>query len=276
MAINELSDSEFQLISAYVYKHYGIVLKQDKKELVKSRLNRRLQILGYSSYRKYFDFVSSKEGKDERVEMINALSTNLTFFYREEKHFRFLREKLLPELHLMNRGESFSLRGWCTAASTGEEPYTIAIETLDSLEEIPGCDFKLLATDISTRVLDIAKRGIYDSERLDKITPALKSKFFQRGTSDSSGLFKVKPKVRKVIKFNYLNLVQPFPIHKSLDFIFCRNVMIYFDRETQQQIIDRFVKLLNKGGYLFMGMSEGLSGIKHSLKYVEPSIYQKL
>jgi chemotaxis protein methyltransferase CheR len=272
----ELSDSEFLRISSYVAQHFGIVLKAEKKELVKSRLSRRIQELGYDSYRKYFDFCTSKDGEQELIEMMNALSTNLTFFYREEKHFHYLREMVLPEVIKLNRGESFQFRGWCTAASSGEEPYTIAIEVLKGLEDAAGWDFKLLATDISTKVLDIAKRGIYTREKLEKIDPLLLSKYFQKGKGRAKDHYRIKPMIREHILFNYLNLVQPFPIHQPLDFIFCRNVMIYFDQPTRQQIIDRFVRLLKPGGHLFMGMSEGLSGIQHSLSYVQPSIYRKM
>jgi chemotaxis protein methyltransferase CheR len=270
-----LRKAEFMKISSYIEEHFGIVLKTNKMELVKSRLARRVEQLNFNSYREYFEHATSKEGEQELVEMVNALSTNLTYFYREEKHFEYLRQQVIPDILKHQRGENFKLRIWCTAASTGEEPYTITMEVLEAIGETPGCDFKLLATDVSTKVLQQAKCGVYAQERLEKIEPLFLSKYFQKGTGNAKGRYKIKNRVREHILFNYLNLIKPFPIHHSLDVIFCRNVMIYFDITTQQDIIDRFVRVLKPGGYLFMGMSEGLSGIQHPLTYVEPSIYRK-
>jgi len=270
-----LRETDFLAISRYVQQFYGIVLKEEKKELVKTRLNRRIGSLGYATYGDYLDFVQTREGEDERVQMINALSTNLTSFYREAKHFTYLRETVLPEIFRKQRGKSFQLRAWCTAASTGEEPYTITMEVLDTLDDTPGCDFKLLATDISTKVLDIALRGVYRRDQTQDIPPQLIERYFQRGRGKSSDLVKAKEVLKSKIKFAYLNLVNPFPVHKPLDFIFCRNVMIYFDQPTRQSIINRFLHVLKPGGYLFMGMSEGLTGISHPLKFVAPSVYRK-
>jgi chemotaxis protein methyltransferase CheR len=272
----ELSEAEFIRISTYVHQNFGIHLKGEKKDLVKSRLSKKVIEHGYDSYREYFDFVLSKEGSDELINMVDALSTNLTYFFRESKHFDFLKEVVLPEIIREHPGENFSLRVWCAASSSGEEPYTLSMVIKECLETVGGCDFKLLATDISTRMLSKAKQGVYKSEAFKDVPPILHRKYFLRGEGKSQGFYKVKKKLSECITFNYLNLVKPFPMKGPFDFIFCRNVMIYFDQETQQKVIDRMVLLLRPGGYLFMGMSEGLSGIRHTLKYVQPSIYRKV
>jgi chemotaxis protein methyltransferase CheR len=271
----ELSDAEFLRISSYVHQNFGIHLKSDKKELVKSRLSKKVAEHGFDSYRQYFDYVLSKEGSDELIHMIDALSTNLTYFFREAKHFDVLKEMVLPELIKENAGVNFKIRAWCAASSSGEEPYTITMVVKEALENVGGCDFKLLATDISTRMLSKAKQGVYKAEAFKDVHPILHRKYFLRGEGSSSGMYKAKKQLGECINFNYLNLVKPFPMKGPLDFIFCRNVMIYFDQETQQKVIDRMVNILKPGGYLFMGMSEGLSGIQHQLKYVQPSIYRK-
>ena len=271
----ELREKDFIAISRYIQEKFGIVLKEEKKELVKTRLSRRVAQLGYATYGDYLDYVQTNSGEDERVEMVNAISTNLTSFYREAKHFTYLRGEVLPALIKANRGKSFKLRGWCTAASSGEEPYTIIMEVLDTLADTPGCDFKLLATDISTKMLDRAKTGVYNRLQTEDVPSTLLEQYFLKGKGQSSTKVKAKDLMKEKIHFSYLNLVNPFPISKPLDFIFCRNVMIYFDDVTRQQIITRFIHLLKPGGFLFMGMSEGLSGIQHSLKYVAPSIYRK-
>ena len=258
-----------------MHQNFGIHLKSDKKELVKSRLSKKVIDYGFESYRQYFDFVLSKEGSEELINMIDALSTNLTYFFRESKHFDFLKAVVLPDLIEKNAGKNFKIRVWCAASSSGEEPYTLTMVIKEALENVGGCDFKLLATDISTRMLGKAQQGVYREEAFKDVPPIMHHKYFMRGEGASAGYYKVKKKLSESISFNYLNLVKPFPMNGPLDFIFCRNVMIYFDQETQQKVIDRMIQIIRPGGYLFMGMSEGLSGIKHGLKYVQPSIYQK-
>lgn len=275
----KLNPAEFQRLSLFVKKNFGIVLSEDKKELVKTRLSRRILELGLSDYRSYFDRVMVDKHSDELTIMMNALSTNLTYFYREEKHFEFLRQVLMPDIVQEKGGSVKKIRAWCTASSSGEEPYTITMEVLESAHQL-GChanqlDFKLLATDISTDMLQKAQRGIYRQGSVDKIPQEQLSRYFQRGKGTSQGSYRIKEQIKSLIRFKYLNLVEPFPMGGPLDFIFCRNVMIYFDLQTQQDIVQRMSKLLKPGGYLFMGMSEGLSMIEHPLNYIKPSIYQK-
>lgn len=270
-----LRDKDFLAISRYVQDNYGIVLKEEKKDLVKTRLSKLVRDRENSNYGEYLDFVKTREGETERVKMIDAITTNLTSFYRESKHFDFLRGQMLPKLAKQHRGKKFKLRGWCTAASSGEEPYTIAMEVVEFLQHVAGCDFKLLATDICTKMLERCEHGVYEISQTEDIPREFLGKHFQKGRGKAMGKVKVKDSLRRHIQFSYLNLVKPFPISKPFDFIFCRNVMIYFDQPTQQKIVDRFCALLKPGGHLFMGMSEGLSGIQHTLQFVSPSVYRK-
>ncbi len=271
-----LTDKEFLAISEMVYKHCGIHLDDEKKELVRSRLSKRLRLLGYESYSDYMEFIGQDPSGEEFSSLIDAISTNFTSFFREKQHFDFLEKKFLPGL-LENKAarSDYRLRAWCAGCSSGEELYTIAITILDTIVDNLRWDVKILATDISTRMLIVASQGVYEQKKIEPLSPAQRQKYLTVSHSKSEKLYEVKPEVKKMTIVRYLNFMDDWPIQTRLDFIFCRNVMIYFDRPTQQKLISRFWDLLEPGGILFTGHSESLTGISHSFKYIEPAVYQK-
>ncbi len=264
----EMKDSDFDRISKLVYEQCGIHLHDGKKELVKARLGKRLREGNFRSFADYYSHVTTREGQEELITMIDSISTNLTYFFREESHFRKL-EKILPKLPENNK-----LNLWCAGCSTGEEPYSIAMTVRERVNS-SIVNVKILATDISTKVLKTAQAAVYSTERIDKVPQALLRKYFQYGTGNSSGLYRVKKELRDLIEFRRLNLIEPFPQQFRFHVIFCRNVMIYFDKATQSVLVNKYYEHLEKGGYLFVGHSESLTGLSHPFKYSEPSIYRK-
>lgn len=275
----QLTDQEYTAIADFVHKTAGINLKDGKKELVRTRLSKRMRSLRMTSFKDYFKYVTTDQSGEEIVFLLDALATNLTSFFREPQHFQFMAQKMLPALEAELRPSgSRRLRIWSAACSSGEEPYTIAMVVLGKSSYFgKGGDFRILATDLSTKVLDIAKRGVYGPERVKDIPVQALSKYFTRQDSGrGEKLYKVNDEMRQLISFRRFNLMDPLPFKGPLDLIFCRNVMIYFDRETIASLIDKFHRVLGRGGYLFIGHSESLSGLKHSFKYVEPCIYQKI
>jgi chemotaxis protein methyltransferase CheR len=271
-----LSDKEFLSISEMVYKHCGIHLDDEKKELVRSRLSKRLRLLGYESYSDYIEFIRQNPNDEEFSSLIDAISTNFTSFFREKQHFDFLEKEFLPGLlEKKARKNDYRLRAWCAGCSSGEELYTMAITILDTIGDNLRWDVKILATDISTRMLEAAKRGVYEQKKIEPLSAAQKQKYLTVSRSQSEKLYEVKPEVKKMTIVRYLNFMEAWPIQTSLDFVFCRNVMIYFDRATQETLVNRFWEVLEPGGILFTGHSESLTGIKHQFKYIEPAVYQK-
>jgi chemotaxis protein methyltransferase CheR len=273
-----LSNKEFELFRKLIYKSCGIHLTSSKKELVKARLSKRLTKTGINSFEQYYKFVvrHDKSG-NELVHLLDSISTNKTDFFREKRHFDFLNTKLLPELiKKKEKAKNKTIRIWCAASSSGEEPYTLAITILNHINPNDGWNIKILATDISTKILQKAIKGIYAKETLKGISPAIVSAHFKRVVVDKSNCFQVKNHLKKLITFRRFNLMSPkFPFRNPFDFIFCRNVMIYFDIETQHGLISKFYECLPKDGYLFIGHSETLAKRTHGFKYIEPAVYQK-
>lgn len=265
-----LSDADFRRLSELVYRHCGINLHEGKRQLAQARLAKRMRDGDFATASDYLDFVVSDTSGRELTSLTDAISTNLTSFFREKAHFDHLTRAFLPSL-VKAKGDRGRLRAWSAGCSTGEEAYTIAITLLESL---PGWDVKILATDISTRVLATASAGEYGADRVGSIDPGLRSKYFAPRDS-RTGLFRVGQQVRSLIQFRHLNLMQPWPFSGPFDFIFCRNVMIYFDKPTQEKLVQRYWDCLDRGGLLFTGHSESLTGISHRFRYVEPSIYAK-
>jgi chemotaxis protein methyltransferase CheR len=279
----DLSDSEYQQIANFVHKASGINLLDGKKELVRARLSKRITQLNFKDFKTYFKYVMSDTTGDELVFLLDALATNLTSFWREPQHFDFMAKEFLPELEKRRKrpgGGGPRLRIWSAACSSGEEPYTIAMVVLEKSPYFAnGGDFRILATDLSTKVLNIAKKGQYGPESVKNIPqPTLRSFLSKTSTDNKRGgdLWRVNENVRRIISFRRFNLMDPLPIKHSMDLIFCRNVMIYFDRETISSLVSKFYNILEMGGYLFIGHSESLSGLKHSFKYVAPCIYRKV
>ena len=271
----ELRDIDFVKISRFVYETYGINLHDGKRELVKARLGKRLRDGNFRSFADYFKFVTAKEGADELIVMIDSLSTNLTSFFREDAHFHRFRQ-IVPEIIESSSRHSRvpRLRVWCAGCSTGEEPYSLAITLKEALNG-RNTDTQILATDISTKVLKTATAGIYANGRVKGIPGSLLRKYFQIGQGKWEGHYRVKENLRGIIKFTRFNLMEVPDFKDPFDTIFCRNVMIYFDKETQKRLIDRFYNCLKEGGWLFIGHSESLTGITHRFKYIEPSVYRK-
>lgn len=271
-----LTDRDFRKISDMVYEHCGINLHEGKKELVRARLAKRLRVGGFRTFPEYMSHVlEDKTGKEFSI-LIDSLSTNLTSFFRERKHFDFLCEKFLP--HLLDRKEkerNFRIRAWSAGCSSGEEPYSIAITLLEAVAGQSCWDIKILASDISTSILETAKEGIYKEERVAPVPSMQKQKYLIKSCAKNETLYEVSRSLRSLIVFKYLNLMKGWPIKGPIDFIFCRNVMIYFDKPTQSRLINRYWDLLESGGVLFTGHSESLTGIEHKFNYVQPTIYMK-
>lgn len=274
MASIDLRDVDFEKISRFVYDHCGINLHEGKKALVKARLGKRLREGNFKSFSDYYRYVTTPEGADELIVMIDSLSTNLTSFFREADHFRKLREIVAEVIKTSRKGSIPMLRIWSAGCSTGEEPYSIAM----SLREMYGDNeiaVKIIATDISTTVLNKAIQGIYPEEKVGNVSSALLKKYFQVGQRDWDGYYRVKREIKDMIDFTRFNLMAEVPYREPFDVIFCRNVMIYFDKTTQGAMVSKFFECLKDGGYLFVGRSESLTGLKHQFKYAEPSVYRK-
>lgn len=271
-----LSEADFRRISELVYDHCGINLHDGKKELVRARLAKRLREGRFRTFSDYIQHVLDDPTGREFSVLVDSLSTNLTKFFREDQHFEYMRTQLLPRIITSKqRGGAFRIRGWSAGCSSGEEPYSIAITLLEAIQGKGRWDVKLLATDVSTRILERAKKGIYEKDRIDPISLPLRNRYLIRRREGAREKFEVGPALRELIIFRYLNLMQEWPIKGPLDFIFCRNVMIYFDKPTQGRLINRFYDLLGPGGVLFTGHSESLTGIEHAFKYVQPTVYMK-
>jgi chemotaxis protein methyltransferase CheR len=270
----ELTDVDFEKISRLVYELCGIHLSDGKKELVKARLGKRLRSGQFKSFRDYYTYVINETSGQELVCLIDSISTNFTGFFREGKHFDYLRSELLPEL-MERKSNRRSLRLWSAGCSSGEEPYSMAITLSEAIENRSPWEVKILGTDISTKVLKIAESGIYHKERVQSLPTALVKKYFLKGGDDWKDYVKVKDHIKQFVQFRRLNFMEPFQFKEPFDCIFCRNVMIYFDKKTQTDLVNRFYDCLEKAGVFFIGHSESLTGIKHSFHYVKPAIYKK-
>jgi chemotaxis protein methyltransferase CheR len=273
---HEMPDHLFQQFSRLVYELCGINLHGGKKALLQARLNKRLRLTGIDSYGEYFKIITSGTNPGEFVNFLDSISTNLTYFFRESQHFDFLDKFALPELIEKKRKDGVSrIRIWSAGCSTGEEPYSLAMSVLAHLPDIARWDLRILATDISTRVLETASRGIYSEEKVQKVPPALRQAYFQKiGNANGRPDFQIAPHVKRIITFYRLNLKDHYPFKGLFDFIFCRNVMIYFDKKTQEELVNKMAGFLNQGGYFCVGHSESLTGLTHKLSYVRPAIYR--
>lgn len=271
---NFLTEAEFRQISDLVYRHCRINLHQGKKELVRARIVKRVRAGGFTSVTEYLDHVLADRTGQEFPELINSLCTNLTGFFRESAHFAHLSSTFLPALLAKKRKQNRDqLLGWSAGCSSGEEPYSLAMTLLEAIEGSGRWDVKILATDISTRILRIARTGNYAKAKAEAVPPLLRTKYLMPGTADGRAIVHIRPGVRDLVRFRYLNLMEAWPFAGPFDFIFCRNVMIYFDKPTQQGLVNRFWERLRPGGLLFTGHSESLTGISHRFGYVQPTIY---
>jgi chemotaxis protein methyltransferase CheR len=272
----ELSDGDFREVRVIVRELAGINLHEGKRELVVARLSRRIRQLGMRSVGEYLDYVREQQTPAELVTMLDALSTNLTSFWREGEHFQYVATAVLPRLReRIRRGTDRRIRAWSAGCSSGEEPYSLAMQILHHLDGPDRYDLKILATDLSTRVLALARAGIYSAERVRPLPPGLRAKYIVEELTPYGPRYCVRPEVRSLVTFARLNLMDDWPMRGPMDLIFCRNVMIYFDKPTQGGLARRFHNLLRPGGTLLVGHSESLTGIEHSFRYVKPTIYEK-
>lgn len=270
-----LTDREFTKISRLVYDQCGINLSDGKRELVKARLGKRIRHGPFQSFQEYYQYVLNDESGQELVYLLDSITTNYTFFFREQKHFDYLRLEILPAL--MDRGGKSrrQLRFWSAACSSGEEPYSIAMTLLESIEHPFLWDLSILATDLSNKVIKVAESGVFPKERVQSIPAAFLKKYFLKGEGSWKDHVKVKDEIRKLVEFRRLNLMEPFDHREPFDCIFCRNVMIYFDKKTQKDLVNRLYECLREGGFLLIGHSESLTGVEHPFRYIRPSIYRK-
>ncbi len=269
LASVELDDRQFKKISRIVYNYSGIDLKKGKEALVKARLSKRLRTIGASSVEEYLGYVESDEGANELMAMLDIMTTNKTSYFREVEHFNYMEKEILPKL------KSNRIRFWSAACSSGEEPYSIAISLMENLKGVESKDVLILATDISTRMLEKVKDAFYSEEHIRDLPKAFQRKYFIKVQKNPSVFYKVKDNVRSMVRVAWLNLMEKWPMKGTFNVIFCRNVMIYFDRPTQEKLINRFYDYLEPGGHLFVGHSEGLSRVKHNFNYVNPATYRK-
>ncbi len=262
---DDLTDEQFREISSLVKRLCGINLHDGKRQLVRARLTRRLRELGLPDFASYFEYLRH-EGNAEIVALMDAISTNLTRFFREPVHFDLLAD-FVSNAIASGRTE---LRIWSAGCSSGEEPYSVAVMVHEELGADACRDIRILATDISTRMLAQAREAVYDAERLTDVSPGVLSRHF---VLLPDGRYRVADHVRRLVRFARLNLMDPWPMRGPFDAILCRNVMIYFDKPTQQGLIDRFTRIMRPGGLLLIGHSESLSGVRHQLRYVQPTVY---
>lgn len=266
----DFTTKHFATVRDELYDYAGIVLADHKQDMAYNRLVRRLRDLKLNSFDDYLAFLDQNPA--EFTQFINALTTNLTAFYREKHHFDFVREQILPEI--INSGER-RIRGWSAGCSLGEEPYSLAMTLLDAGVDPLRWDLRLLATDIDSKVLQSAQSGVYAYERVKTLPKSLLSRWFLKGKGKRDGHVKVRSELQSMITFKYLNLMQDWPVQGPLDFIFCRNVMIYFDQDTQARLLQRMAALLKPNGYLFVGHSEALARHASSFQLVGKTIYRK-
>lgn len=270
-----LSDKLFDQYSRFIYANVGIHLPPTKKVMLQARLTKRLKKLNLSSFEEYFKYVTSEEGlKNEMPNMVNAVTTNKTDFFREPKHFKYLTEIILPEYYQQKKNKKFKI--WSAACSTGAEPYTMAMLLQEFALTHSGFRYAILSTDISTEVLDIAQEGLYHLDMAKSIPHNLRKKYVLKTKDVNKQPFiRIVPELRKKIKFKQINLMDHYySVVKDIDIIFCRNVFIYFDRQTQERVIRKLCSHIRPGGYLFIGHSETIRIPNPPFKHVTSTIYK--
>jgi len=264
------SPQDFERVRRLIYEHAGIHLHAGKQAMVYSRLSRRLRETGHRSFSDYLGWLQRAHddaARSEWQQFVNGLTTNLTAFFREAHHFDCLAQDLRER-------QGRDLRIWCAACSSGEEPYTIAMTALESMRQ--PMRLEIVASDISTKVLQIAKFGVYRDQDVRTVPADLMKKYFQKGVGRAEQLFRVKPELRDLVSFRQINLsTPPYAVAGGQDAIFCRNVMIYFNHDLRRKLVHQFEQMLQPQGYLFVGLAESLTGVHPNLKAVEPSVYRK-
>ena len=270
----QFSDKEFKFISDLVGERTGIVLSSAKRQMVYGRLSRRLRQLKLTKFSDYCDLLTSGH-EEELIEFTNAITTNLTAFFRENHHFEYLKQTVIPEL-IRNNAATKRIRIWSAGCSSGEEPYSIAMCMREALPKSSGWDIKILATDLDSNMVERGKSGVYTSERVEGLTPERMKKWVKKGTGDNADKVRMSEDLRDMITFKELNLMEAWPIKGPFDFMFCRNVVIYFNKDTQRILFDRYADLLAPKAHLFIGHSESLNKVTDRFDLLGKTIYQKV
>jgi chemotaxis protein methyltransferase CheR len=267
-------DEDFNALRALVKEHTGIHLTEQKRELVYGRISRRLRALDLHSFRDYRELLNQSDGS-EIAEFCNAITTNLTSFFREAHHFEYVRDQILAPL-LANPRAPRRLRVWCAGCSSGEEPYSLGMTILETVPDVSRWDIKILATDLDSEVLARGQRGVYSEDRLRDMSEERLSRFFQATPHYRERAYAVVPELRNLITFKQLNLMSEFPMRGPLDAIFCRNVVIYFDKDTQRDLFGRMARLQQPGGVLFLGHSESLFKVSTEYSLIGKTVYRRV
>jgi len=270
LEIRPLTQREFQQFRQLAYDKFGLDLRMGKEQLVSARLGKKIRELRFRSYQEYYRHVVEDSSGEALAALIDALTTNHTSFFREAAHFDFLRKTILPGLRERPR-----VAVWSAACSSGEEPYTIAFSVIEEWGDPAFEKLRILATDISTKVLTSAEKGIYPAARFEAMPVLERRRCLLRGEGRWKDWYQVKPEVRRLVEYRRLNLMEDFAHIGPFPVIFCRNVMIYFDKPTQQELVGRLAGRLEPGGYLLIGHAESLNGIEHPLQYILPAVYRK-
>ncbi len=263
---------DFDFLRKISNEHSGILVPDDKFDMFYSRLSKRLRMHGLANFKEYCQYLKNNPEK-EFTEFINAVTTNLTSFFREKHHFDYLRDTIIPEVLKRNNTKK-TIRVWSAGCSTGEEPYSIAMTLLENVPN--GWEIKILATDLDTNVLQTAATGIYNSDRVDGLPEATIKRWFKKGKASNAVKVKTHPDLRALIQFKQLNLMKEWPMKNKFDFIFCRNVLIYFDRDTKERLAQRYGELLAIGSHLLIGHSESLNQLDTCFDLIGNTIYKKI
>jgi chemotaxis protein methyltransferase CheR len=266
-----LSDREMDRIVRLVYERSGITLHQGKRALIVARLHRLLKAGGFTSFSQYVRHVETDHTGHQLSVLLDAMTTNHTSFFREDEHFRFLAERVVPPLVAGGR----PVRLWCAACSTGQEPVSLAMTLMQALPESQHGRVRLLASDISTRALKTASAGVYQMKVTAGVPQSLLKTYFERGLGADEGKVRVRAQLRRAIEYRRVNLIEIENLNETFDVVFCRNVMIYFDKAVQQRVVSMIERHLAPGGYLFIAHSESLNGLSHELKWMAPAVYQR-
>ncbi|WP_291855938.1 CheR family methyltransferase [Marinilabilia sp.] len=272
----ELSEKDFQAFSKYIFNEYGIKMPPVKRIMLQGRLLKRIRELKMNSYSEYKEYFFSKEGQErELLNFLNVVTTNKTDFYREPVHFAFLKDHVLPDF-ADSTGFSRPFKVWSAGSSSGEEGYTIAVALNEFKLANPRFRYEILGTDISSQMLQTAARGVYKESKIDMVPIDLKRRYFLKSKDRMNPTVRVVPELQTNLKLRYLNLMDSvYDVSETFDVIFCRNVLIYFDRVTQEKVINRLCRHLSPDGYFFIGHSESLSGMDVPLEHVKPTIFKR-
>lgn len=269
-----MTDAEFNELGGFLYKEFGLKMGPPKKAMLEARLAKRLKQLGLDSYGAYRDYLFSPQGREQEIRhLVDAATTNTTEFFRESKHFDLLVNTALPELMASGLRK---VTIWSAGCSSGEEPYTLAMVLAEASRKLEGLNYDILATDICSKVLECAREAVYPEDRAEKIPPPLRRQYLLRSVCREEPKIRMAPEIRRQVRFGQLNLMLDFRLSRPVEVIFCRNVVIYFDRQTQLGLFGRFCRALAPGGFLFIGHSESLNGMGLPLVQVAPAMYRRL